>query len=396
MWHLEFLRLRTQHRVLRRRRHLRIWTVERMEERTLLSTFYVTNTGDNGGVNPAPGAGTATLRQAIIDADADTANTAADTIAFNIPGSGVQTIQPLSQLPIITHPVFIDGYSQPGSKPNDQATSDDAVLLIELDGASAGRALGLWTSCGNSTVMGLVINRFQSYGIYLTNTGGNVVEGNFLGTDPTGEYPLGNGDGADAESDGNRIGIDGNNPCDIAEGQNVYAERNLVSGNNSSGIGAAANQNIVAGNFVGTDASGTQPLGNSRAGINVNYGSSFNRIGTDGQSVDNLGEANVISCNGGGIDLGSGAPGQGNFIAGNFIGTDINGNPIARFAQRKGSMSRVTRMTRSADHPHSRIRSLTLTLAWRSRAPRPESRFGPTVSSISPPAWASNLVPSLS
>src|SRR5262252_9108581 len=41
--------------------------------------FPVTNTGDNNGVNPAPNAGTGTLRQAIVDANA---NAGADTINF--------------------------------------------------------------------------------------------------------------------------------------------------------------------------------------------------------------------------------------------------------------------------------------------------------------------------
>src|SRR6516165_8383667 len=58
--------------------------LERFEERMLLSTFVVTNTGDNGGINPAPGQGTGTLRQAIIDASAATGSSG---IVFHIPAS---------------------------------------------------------------------------------------------------------------------------------------------------------------------------------------------------------------------------------------------------------------------------------------------------------------------
>ena len=65
--------------------------LEAMEARTLLSTFLVTSTGDSG-----PGS----LRQAILDSNADTAG--ANTIDFAIPGEGVQTIAPLSALPAIT------------------------------------------------------------------------------------------------------------------------------------------------------------------------------------------------------------------------------------------------------------------------------------------------------
>jgi hypothetical protein len=58
--------------------------LEQLEDRTVPSTFYVTNTGDNGGINPLPGAGTGTLRQAIIDANATPNVSGPDLIAFNI------------------------------------------------------------------------------------------------------------------------------------------------------------------------------------------------------------------------------------------------------------------------------------------------------------------------
>jgi hypothetical protein len=71
----------------------------------------VINTGDNGGVNPAPGAGTGTLRQAMIDA------CSGGTITFNIPtsdpgfnaGTGVYTITLLSTLPAVNSDLTITG-----------------------------------------------------------------------------------------------------------------------------------------------------------------------------------------------------------------------------------------------------------------------------------------------
>src|SRR5262249_41118131 len=81
--------------------------IEGLEDRTVPSTFLVTNTGDNGGVNPAVGAGTGTLRQAIVDVNADTGGQ--DTIRFSIQGLGVQTIRPQAALPVVTHSVVIDG-----------------------------------------------------------------------------------------------------------------------------------------------------------------------------------------------------------------------------------------------------------------------------------------------
>ena len=85
--------------------------LERLEDRTVPSIFTVTNTGDNGGVNPNPGDGTGTLRQAIIDANA---NSGADDIVFNIAGGGLNTIRLASALPTITDAVTIDGTTEPG------------------------------------------------------------------------------------------------------------------------------------------------------------------------------------------------------------------------------------------------------------------------------------------
>src|SRR5438270_690588 len=58
-----------------------------------------------------------------------------DTINFAIPGGGVQTIRPGSPLPMVTHPVFINGYSQAGASPNTQAAGEDARLMVEIDGS---------------------------------------------------------------------------------------------------------------------------------------------------------------------------------------------------------------------------------------------------------------------
>src|SRR5262249_37855507 len=70
--------------------------------RVSATTFTVTNTGDNGGVNPVPGAGTGTLRQAIVDANA---MAGADIIA----AGGTGTITLCSALPQITQDLTING-----------------------------------------------------------------------------------------------------------------------------------------------------------------------------------------------------------------------------------------------------------------------------------------------
>ena len=77
--------------------------VERLEQRRLLSASTIVTTAADSGVG--------SLRQAILNANT---NPGPDTITFNIPGSGVQTIAPASALPQITDAVSVDGTTQPG------------------------------------------------------------------------------------------------------------------------------------------------------------------------------------------------------------------------------------------------------------------------------------------
>jgi hypothetical protein len=114
--------------------------VEQLEDRCLLATFMVTNTDDGG-----PGS----LRQAILDANAAANVGGPDEIHFNIPGPGVHTIAPSLGNPAFTiaDPVIIDGYTQPRNDgsgalatANTLALGDNALLLIEINGASLGGA----------------------------------------------------------------------------------------------------------------------------------------------------------------------------------------------------------------------------------------------------------------
>src|SRR5215203_5347946 len=166
------------------------------------TTFSVDSTADYGDVARGDGKcdiGTimligerCTLRAAIQEANA---TAGADTINFSIGGTGVRTIAPATELPTITGPVSINGYTQPGAQPNTKAVGTDAVLKIELSGANYPNAHGLLINASNTTVKGLVINRWgegiRIYGSAATN---NKIVGNYLGTDASGTIDLGNGD----------------------------------------------------------------------------------------------------------------------------------------------------------------------------------------------------------
>ena len=140
-------------------------------------TYTVTNTADSG---------TGSLRWAITQANLSN-SAPADTIQFHIPGTGPFTIQPLTPLPAITHPIVINGNSQPGASANTLAQGDNAVIQIDLDGSIAG-GVGLMLSAGGSTVKGLAITDFVN-GIHLTSSGADaiLITGDFLGTNATGD-----------------------------------------------------------------------------------------------------------------------------------------------------------------------------------------------------------------
>ncbi len=287
--------------------------LERLEARQLLAVFTVTNTGDNGGVNPAPNAGTGTLRQAIVDANA---TSGADTINFNIPGLGVQVIQPESPLPTIMDTVLINGASQGSS----------TTPLIELDGSlltgSSANGLvfsqGMGSSANGSTVSGLAINDFKGAGIVITGAGSVSIQGNVIGTDATGMTAKPNG-----------VGISIQASASNTIGGLVDTQRNVISGNTGAGIsitGGASSGNSVQGNYIGVTFDGSAALPNadgvvvSGDGVNANSGAHNNTIGGT-----LIAARNVISANlGVGVKI-SDSGANNNLVQGNYIGTDAAG-----------------------------------------------------------------------
>ena len=132
-----------------------------------------------------------------------------------------------------------------------------------------------------------------------------IIAGNYIGTDVTGLIALGNlGSGITASGDNNRIGTN-------ADGVSDAEERNIVSGNGRTGIRVLDNNNIIAGNYIGVDATGTGAMGNgvsaATGGVVLGFSSSGNRVGSDVDGVRDDVEANVIAFNSGdGINVNTG------------------------------------------------------------------------------------------
>lgn len=237
---------------------------------------------------PAPGS----LREAILKANEAEG---LDIITFNAPLS----IAPTTALPVITDAVVIDGFVS-GAR-------------VELVGSNApADASGLTTVAGGCIFRGLVINRFKVHGLVL-QSGGNVVEGCYLGTDRAGAAALPNG----------RSGLFIDNAPDNRIGGPAEAARNVISGNTLSGVlisGPGASGNRVQGNFIGCDATGTRAVKN-RDGVAIANAPGNQIGGPNGE----LRLGNVISGNSrDGISL-SGSATVGTTIQGNFIGVDRTG-----------------------------------------------------------------------
>jgi hypothetical protein len=106
--------------------------------------------------------------------------------------------------------------------------------------------------------------------------------------------------------------------------------RNVISGNDEDGVlidnGSSGNQ--VLGNYIGTDASGSVGLGNTRVGVRISDASSNTVGGTTAQA------GNVISGNGrNGVAI-LGSMSSSNLVQGNFIGTDAGGRAALGNARR--------------------------------------------------------------
>jgi hypothetical protein len=328
MKRLNWLRKRTTQKTIRRNESRP--RLLRLEDKLAPAVITVTGTGDAIAVD-----GLVTLREAITSAN-DNANVNADvvamgtygtdTIQFNILGSGVQTISPTSALPVIADPVTIDGYTQPRAAVNTDANGFNGTLLIELDGSNAGSASGLDITAGGSTVRGLVINRFHpastedvGNGILLMSNG-NLIEGNFIGTDTSGSVALPN-----ARFGISILTVSGNTASNNTIGGLTPDARNVISGNALDAVAirafsGSADGNVIEGNSIGTQPNGIDPLGNGRGGVVISSSASASNNIVGGTAP---GAGNRIAFN---ADTGVFISNSGQVVGNSFLSNSIHDN----------------------------------------------------------------------
>ncbi len=288
--------------------------------------FTVTTTADENDAQACLGEAGCSLREAITAANTAPNDTAPDQIDFSVSPAGPITIQPtsaLGPLPAIIDPVILDGFSQPGVFVNTEPPH------VEIDGTSAGAsANGLEVSAGSSLIQGFVINRFGGAGIRLTGGGSNVVQGNYIGTDMLGTSDLGNGTGIEIfNSAANTVGGAGLIPDTLNAGQLNVVSGNVAG--IYVGLGMLATGNRIIGNYIGLDASGAGALGNSGAGIGISGPSNIigsatagerNIISANGTGI-HIGVNSESSANDNVV--------QGNYIGTDVSGTLDRGNTSA-------------------------------------------------------------------
>ena len=302
-----------------------------------------------------------TLREAI---NAANANPNLDTIDFSI-GTGVQTIVLSSQLPDIASPVDIEGGTQPGAP-----AGSKGIVIRGTAGTGDGLVLNLGSD--HSTIRGLDVEGFSGSGSagILVESNDNLIEDNYLGTDATGTAAAANDLGLDVSgsASSNQIGeaghpnvISGNGNggvvIDGVDGSDNVVAGNLI-GTDVTGDLPLANEGMAQGPAVEVDHATQVTIGGPNAGDgNFVFGEiGIDVVNTVHTSSDILIQGNTVGVakNGSGFadqdSWGIGLRGGGDdqilnnvvghnddgfaisdatnvTVSGNFAGVDQQGNP---------------------------------------------------------------------
>ncbi len=173
-----------------------------------------------------------------------------------------------------------------------------AALANDGQGVNIGGATGNIIGPAN-----IISGNLQSGVLMISGASGNTVAGNFVGVAASGAAALGNAL--------NGVIASGSN-------DNTIGPNNLISGNGTNGVRlrSGASGNVVKGNVIGTNAALTAALPNAAEGVQFNDGATGNTVGGPGP------DRNVVSGNGSNGVLFLDATTTGNFLQGNFIGTN--------------------------------------------------------------------------
>ena len=292
----------------------------------------------NNNTDVVGSATTRTLRYCITTANS---NVGKDTIDFLLTGGGPYTITIASNLPVISDPLVIRGFTQSGAVQGQLGTGT-RVMQVILNGPGNNTVYGLQFTASNCEVSGLVIQNFY-VGIYLNGSDNSFIWGNYIGTNNTG---LSVSASTTCYDDGIRLNSNANNNFigTNGDGSNDANEGNCIGGNGDGGtqylgeciainegglIGADCTGNRIAGNYLGINETGNAALWtistvNTQRGSGIHITNCTNNIiGTNADGVSDTYERNVISGN---SDAGVVLQGcSGCKVKGNYIGTDKTG-----------------------------------------------------------------------
>ena len=128
---------------------------------------------------------------------------------------------------------------------------------------AVGNTIGGTTAAARNVISG------NLNGVYIAGGSANVVEGDYIGTDTTGTVAIGNG------PDPAGIGVGLDNTTNDTVGGTTAGARNVISGNVDNGIpifNASSADNVIEGNFIGTDVTGTVAIRNGSGVQDVDIG----------------------------------------------------------------------------------------------------------------------------
>jgi len=219
------------------------------------------------------------------------------------------------------------GLLSDGVTPQGNVLNGVCITGGSVDGSYANTIGG---NGGVSTGSGNVISGNHQAGIAFNGGPSNLIAGNYIGTDKTGTSvktgtaTLDNwnyGIVLQNSANKNTIGAAGGGSSNVISGNGIHS----AGGNKGMGIAIlGSDYNVIAGNFIGTDVSGTVALGNRTDGIYVDPSSAFNTIGGTAQAARNIVSGNGKDGVGYGIDM----QGSNNLIEWNYFGLNVNGGQL--------------------------------------------------------------------